>query len=188
MIINYVDIAGEQESVSVSLTGLPSGVQSYVDWIKQESLTNSFSYYGTNADWLMIFPTAIVGTNSRPISDFDFSSAEKINLYNYVRTGTQFELILSLDSFFETDVSEFVLSQTDTITPIANVRPGFSILCPEITGQISNDLASSRYEQYKASVAAENRESPAYRLHAVKVATLDIAPANAIERLESITF
>lgn len=181
MIINYTDIADEQESVSVSLTGLPTGVQSYVDWIQEETVTNPFTYYNENS-----VCSAVAGTNSRPLSDFDFSSAEMINLYDYARTGTQFELILSLDTHFEPGPAAYSTFQVQDIEPITAVRPGFTILCPKITNQYARDILAARYMHFIETVPPEHRGSPAYRLHAIKVATLDISPANAMERLDNI--
>ena len=182
MIINYTDIAAESESVTVSLEGLDAGTSAFMAWFKEQASIQTTLYddYG----WCGITTTF----TEKDYSEFDFSSAEIINpweSFNDIKDSLCISLNKNLYSLI--GMSEVTSSYASSMQKSDKITPSIFLFY----NLPYKDVKSNHLEKYnviKDTLGSDKLNDPTYGISLIRIAKLNIDPANAIETVESISF
>lgn len=192
MQIHYKDIAAESETVNVPLDGLDVGTSAFMNWFKEQAAIKT-TIINWNEDYKF---SQIMGgplsenwpTVDKNYSEFDFSSAEVINPYdkfNDLSNSLFIHLSDNTDEIFKN--SNVNTSFASSLQKIDKVQPCLSLF-HSFVRRLTKDYFTDRYNLIKDTLGSDKINDPAYGISLIRIAKLDIDPANAIETIESISF
>jgi len=194
MIINYTDIAAESESVTVSLEGLDAGTSAFMTWFEEQAAIET-SFNDFNDKTKIQFSFIKTTDAEKEYSEFDFSSADIINPYEQYEELLDSLVIFpsynkaphTLVNLANMNDSEVTSTYVSSLEPHSKIYPNLCIIRSLPKGE-GKGAYTNRYNMYKNTLGAEKLNDPRYGVSLIRIAKLNIDPANAIDELNNISF